>query len=467
MIGLLIAAPAFVAPASAVVSRRATVTMNMEATRDSSPPVPMNVEATRDSSSPVYKAGAPRVKLGDFVVQRAVQQQLYYCADVRNEIQLRWLSRFQGHEHLDSNGRKRGAAGFPNSYSSAFSMLTTPYLEYLSALGSAPDEVIEFQVTVPRRRQSARERANPFLATPEPEYSSETISPKVLLSRLLSTADVMVDTWTFHFSQLELDDNARVEADRVSSNALPSSFMLRDAELAVGGETVYERYTDGEPQPLYACDRRACDRLTTLRALSWLVDEVKGLTPETVSVCGYLRREAAVDEEDETDERGQDERVMARRQARRDKREARHVGGDDAAKAAAARVAALAFLDEFCEEWVPRLTQGDERSDLTKGAIRPPPGMKEVRAPGAGADADAALEDLWAYGNDSPWRINGGELVVPALLGVRLRELRAAAAAEAGHELQHEILPELDNARTVYTGEAKPIWSDLQEIDYS
>ena len=38
MIGLLFAAPAFVAPASAVVSRRAAVTMN-EATRDSAPPV--------------------------------------------------------------------------------------------------------------------------------------------------------------------------------------------------------------------------------------------------------------------------------------------------------------------------------------------------------------------------------------------------------------------------------------------
>tara|TARA_B110001452_G_scaffold251078_2_gene239808 strand:+ start:300 stop:572 length:273 start_codon:yes stop_codon:yes gene_type:complete len=38
MFGLLFAAPAFVAPASAVVSRRAAVTMN-EATRDAAPPV--------------------------------------------------------------------------------------------------------------------------------------------------------------------------------------------------------------------------------------------------------------------------------------------------------------------------------------------------------------------------------------------------------------------------------------------
>tara|TARA_B110001452_G_scaffold247666_1_gene233863 strand:- start:381 stop:1664 length:1284 start_codon:yes stop_codon:yes gene_type:complete len=413
-----------------------------------------------------YGPSAPTIKLGDFIVQRAVQQQLYFSADVRNEIELRWLARFQGHDHLDSNGRKRGAAGFPGTYSSAFSKLTTPYADYLSALGSAPDEVIEFQVMVPRRRQSARERANPYLAEPEPEFSSETIRPKVLLGRLLGVADVMVDTWSFHFGQLEKDDNARVAADRVSANELPSSKMLRDAELAVGGETVYERYTEGEPMPLYECDRRACDRMATLRALTWLVEEVKELTPAMAFLCGYIRCEAAVDEDDEADERGLDERVMARRQARREKREARHVGGDDAAKGAAAREAALAFLAEFSEEWVPRLSQGDERSALQKGTIRPPPGMKEVRPDGAGADADACMEELWAYGTDSPWRFRGGELVLPALMGVRLRELRAAAAAEARAELQNEILPQIDYARTTYTGLAKPVWTRLDTIDY-
>ena len=58
------------------------------------------------------------------------------------------------------------------------------------------------------------------------------------------------------------------------------------------------------------------------------------------------------------------------------------------------------------------------------------------------------MEELWAYGTDSPWRFRGGELVLPALMGVRLRELRAAAAAEARAELQDEILPQIDYART-------------------
>ena len=49
MIGLLFAAPAFVAPASALVSRRAAVTMNAEpeATRDSAPPVAFTTPPTR------------------------------------------------------------------------------------------------------------------------------------------------------------------------------------------------------------------------------------------------------------------------------------------------------------------------------------------------------------------------------------------------------------------------------------
>lgn len=70
---------------------------------------------------------------------------------------------------------------------------------------------------------------------------------------------------------------------------------------------------------------------------------------------------------------------------------------------------------------------------------------------GAGADADAALEDLWAWMDGSPFHIHGGELVTPARMGTRLRELRASHAADARRELEDEILGELTRTRIAYT----------------
>ena len=65
--------------------------------------------------------------LGEFVVQRAIQQQLYFSADLRNEPMVTWLKRFQGHEHLDSTQRDEGKAGFPGTYSATFSQLNALY----------------------------------------------------------------------------------------------------------------------------------------------------------------------------------------------------------------------------------------------------------------------------------------------------------------------------------------------------
>ena len=103
----------------------------------------------------------PTVRLGDFVVQRAIQQQLYFIAELKNEPVQTWLAKFQGHEHLESVGRKPGAPGNPGSYSAEFGQLrTTPYTAYLSALGDAPDDVVKVEFQAPRRKLSARELQN-------------------------------------------------------------------------------------------------------------------------------------------------------------------------------------------------------------------------------------------------------------------------------------------------------------------
>ena len=68
-----------------------------------------------------------------------------------------------------------------------------------------------------------------------------------------------VDTWAFQFSGLEKADQERVALER-QIGGLPDAAMLRDAELAEGGETRTSWYTEDEPMPLYAFDQRACDR---------------------------------------------------------------------------------------------------------------------------------------------------------------------------------------------------------------
>ena len=131
----------------------------------------------------------PKINLGDYLVQRAVQQQLNYLSDLKNEPLGNWLKAFQDHGHLDSTSPRR----FPGTYSAAFGQLKKPFQEYLVDMGTAEKEVVEIAVA-PRRRLSARELANPFLAKQAMEIYEEVIDPQSVLLRLVTTADVMADT---------------------------------------------------------------------------------------------------------------------------------------------------------------------------------------------------------------------------------------------------------------------------------
>lgn len=363
---------------------------------------------------------------------------------------LDWLKRFRSHEHLDSFQRGEGRNGFPGTYSAAFDQLRTlPFTSYLEALGTEPDSSIEVSFVKPQRRLSARERANPYLNSQPPviEVYDQPIVTSEIIAQLLNTADALVETWAFHFSEAEKNDLARVANDRAEMKGLPSSMMLEWMALEKGGETAYSRLTGDEAMPLYDFDCRACDRFDTLRALSLLVDEVAALTPETAFNAAYLRRE--VPEDDVSLDVG--ELLLKRRRARRAKFEEGFVTGDDIAKGEAARAAALSFLHGFCKEWVPKLVKGDPRSKVARGEYRHAPGMKELRPEGAGADSEEAFEELWDYADEGVQRMKGGELVLPGLMGQRLREIRAAVAAESRGTLLELVAPELRKARLAYT----------------
>jgi len=361
------------------------------------------------------------------------------------------LKRFKGHEHLDSKMRGEGNCGVPGTYSATFNQLrTTPFPKYLSALGIEPDSSIEVKVIKPQRRLSARERANPYISNePIVEIYDQPIIMKNILTQLLNTADALVETWSFHFGEAEKMDLERVANDRAEMKGLPTKEMLEFADLIKGGETAYSWFTGDEPMPLYEFDCRACDRFDTLRALSLFVDEVSALTSETAFEVDYLRREAVVAEESFED---LDEVIKKRRKRRRESFEETFVTGDDATKADAAQNAALVFLQDFCDTWVPKLAKGDERSQLSKDSFKARPGMKEVRPADAGVDAQVVFEALWEYQDEAAYNIpGGGELVFPRFMGERLREIRSAVAAESKQTVLTTVAPELRQARLDYT----------------
>lgn len=367
-----------------------------------------------------------------------------------------WLKRFQGHEHLDSTARSEGNCGFPGTYSATFSQLaTTPFDKYLEALGTEPETTIEVKIVKPAKRLSARERANPYLAKqgPQVEIYDQPIIPKNILTQVLNTASALVETWAFHLGEVEKGDLARVENDRAPLKALPTAEMRDFNRLIEGGETAYSFFTGDEPMPLYDFDIRACDRLNILRAMTLLMEEISALTPETAFEAPYLRLEPLAREDLRVEDDVDVEKLLAkRRQERRESFEASFATGDDLAKAVAARDAALFFLKEFCDMWVPKLVKGDARSNVDKTSYKPPPGMKEVLPAGAGVDADAAFEALWEYQDEAAYEIaGGGELVYPRLLGERLREIRARVAARSRLEVLNDIQPELKSARLKYT----------------
>lgn len=392
----------------------------------------------------------PKLQLGDFLIQRSIQQQLYYSAQMRNEPMVNWLKKFQGHEHLDSRRRSEGNCGLPGTYCAIFDQLqVTPFPLYLLALGTEPDSVIEVRYRKPARRLSAQERRNPYLNKQAEEYVvyEQAVVTKNVLTQVLNTADAQVETWAFHFGEAEKKDLERVKNDRAVMQGLPTQDMMEFAELVKGGETAYSFFTGDEPMPLYNFDCRACDRFDMIRALELLIDEVTALTPETAFTASYLRITTDYAEDEDVDEL-----IQKRRKKRREVFERSFVKGDDVTKGRAAREATLTFLYDFCDIWVPKLVRGDDRSAVGKEMYRHAPGMKEIRPAHAGVDAEVVFEALWEYQQEAAYEIKGGgELVLPRLLGERLREIRAAVAADSKHTLQTVVAPEIRSARLAYT----------------
>ena len=90
----------------------------------------------------------------DFLLQRALQTQLYYLADMRDEPTAVWLAKFLGHEHLDGSGRFAALNG-----------MRVPWREYHAQLRVTPAFSLTVELAPARASAlSAQARRNPFLA---------------------------------------------------------------------------------------------------------------------------------------------------------------------------------------------------------------------------------------------------------------------------------------------------------------
>lgn len=395
------------------------------------------VEAVARTSSGEHEWRG-HVDLRDFLIQRAIQTQLFYMLSTRDGPKASWLARFLEHEHLDSTHKAErvaaigeggvGEGGDPFTYRARFGGLRVSHDEYLRTLMSAPTEIVQVEIAPSRARLSTMERNNPFLAKQKLAsfFYDETIEPKQFASRIASTAIAIVDAWL-----PELERQAQTDDDRVYADSLPLR-AINGAKDRAGKflEAFADDIDADENMPLFDHDKRAIERWTTLRAAHALLED---LSHDALSALN--------DDIDLVPE--YDTNVLVG-SARRRAREAAALGMEEAALRPRAKLkaeATLAYFAAFADEWCPRLVHGaDDKEHALLG--KAPPGLprrQQFRAPGQGqADADEALEHLTM--DRVPIERPGGYLVSPRHLATNLRAYRASFA--------YSVIPTLTDFRT-------------------
>lgn len=365
--------------------------------------------------------------LRDFVVQRAVQTQLFYMTSTRDGPKANWLARFLDHGHLDSTNKAGRAAavgeggvgegGDPFSYRARFGGLRVGHDEYMRSLAAAEPEILRIEIAPSRARLSTMERNNPFLASRKQAsfFYDESIEPRQIAGRVASTATAMVDAWTGELAAQAEADDARVYIEGLSPRAL----------AAVSDRAGFADDIDADDNmPLFDHDKRALARWTTLRAATVLLGDL-----------GHC----VSDEPDEDDMVAEFDADLFVGSARRRAREAATLGdGGLRPKKRLAAQATAAYFGAFVDEWCPRLVHGAD-DDLVASLGKAPPGLPRrqlFRGPGTGqADADEALEALTM--DRPPVQIPGGYLVDPRHLATTLRAYRASVAYDAIQTLTH------------------------------
>mmetsp|Transcript_31 Transcript_31/g.58 ORF Transcript_31/g.58 Transcript_31/m.58 type:complete len:474 (+) Transcript_31:274-1695(+) len=330
--------------------------------------------------APITKTG--KHAISSLLMQRAIQTQLYYLSDLRDEPTYVWLREFLNHHHLDDKGRFNELDGLRCSGGWQY---------YLEQLEEAPHFTITVELAPPRL--SAQQKRNPYLAAQvEVKSYEETIMPSKISQTLRTVARSLEKEWVPVLAELAAEDRKRVRLfdapPQLQTAAAAYQAYWQERAVVAGGEG------DDQDTPLHALNCRIVTRFCTRVALHEIIAELEG------------GNDASVDGSNEDAE---------------------------------AKGAAIEWLREFAREWEPRLNRGAD-DDVRRNLGVAPPGHWQRLCDGA--DADDVTEAMWqelpplfAYTSEDAMR-----LYSPEALSARLRKVRADVCDELINDLQATIL---------------------------
>jgi hypothetical protein len=320
--------------------------------------------------------------ISNLLMQRAIQTQLYYLADLRDEPTYMWLREFLNHSHLDDKGRFNELDGL---------RCHGGWASYLEQLENAPSFSITVQLAPPRL--SAQQQRNPYLAAQAAAGRSyeETVSPYKISQTLRTVARSLQTEWVAVLSKMAEEDRRRVHLSALpqihTADAAYREYW-RERQVVAGGEG------DDQGTPLHVLNERIVTRFCTRVALDDLIHELmqEGLPANddstTELVCAEVKRSA------------------------------------------------VEWLSNFANEWKPKLKQGPD-DNKRRSLGKSPPGHYQ-RLCENGADANDVTEAMWqelpplfAYDSDDAMRLYSPEALV-----VRLRRVRADVCDEFIGELE-------------------------------
>lgn len=340
------------------------------------PPSSVSNTGSNDKRSSKIRS-SPGHNVGSLLLQRSIQTQLYYLADLRDEPTYMFLRGFLEHNHLDDKGKFNELDG-----------LHTPWRKYLEQLEQAEPFTITVQLAPPRL--SAQQKRNPYLAKQAVGRSyEETIDPSGLYRTIKTVARSLEREWQQVLTELALNDRERSHQLRnpiIQTKEDIAQYYWENQQVVAGGEG------DDQGTPLHERNGRVVARFVTRVALRRLADELQGL--EVGSADGQ-------------------------------------VGDLDEAEVDAKRNAEQ-WIRKFSNQWEPRLKKGAD-DDKRTGLGVPPPGQWQRLC--SGAEAEDVTEALW---QELPQLFAEGreEIYAPEALAARLRSMRADVCEELAEELR-------------------------------
>lgn len=316
--------------------------------------------------------------ISNLLMQRAIQTQLYYLADLRDEPTYVWMREFLNHGHLDDKGRFNELDGL---------RCNGGWKYYLEQLEQSPSFSITVQLAPPRL--SAQQQRNPYLASQAVGRTyEETIMPSKISQTLRTVARSLESEWVPVLLEIAEEDRKRVQLfnspPQIQTAAAAYQNFWCERQIVAGGEG------DDQGTPLHVQNSRIVARFCTRVALHQLIDELQG--------------ESSDNTEDEESKR-----------------------------------AAIEWLLNFSKEWEPKLKRGPDDDKRRSFGVAPPGHWQRLCD---GADADDVTEAMWqelpplfAYANDDAMRFYS-----PEALAARLRRVRASVCDELIGDLRATVL---------------------------